>query len=392
MNEKKIDELLEERMNISEEEQTEMNKKIQSGIARTVYSRVLIVLTALAVLLGAGWYGISKYQEAASFHIRDLEPIIDETVIDGTDYTEIMTAYDYLALYYELFAPGYRMGFNNRTALEKVENGVYAYHAVLFPWFHVNAEGVPSPRISIESRDLIIRDGKHIPDEEPNYVMIYRNYFKRWIAAQDTWNRNRAIPAIQNEIEELPSSAFVELNISFADPISLEKLLEVCSGLTSSRLSYAVTHLYMDTENNYSITPLGISFINPTLSGKPLTYNIDDNPYPYLQVKEDCARQDLYHGADYSYNKQFSSAQRRRDYAEEMTTHYESVLKLMISSQFLGEEDEKVVSYAYNDMQENELKIYGIQIFCAKDDALKALNLDNIKNMQIEDIKMSRFD
>ena len=60
--------------------------------------------------------------------------------------------------------------------------------------------------------------------------------------------------------------------------------------------------------------------------------------------------------------------------------------------QALKDFDEKVVSYAYNDMQENELKIYGIQIFCAKDDALKALNLDNIKNMQIEDIKMSRFD
>jgi len=37
----------------------------------------------------------------------------------------------------------------------------------------------------------------------------------------------------------------------------------------------------------------------------------------------------------------------------------------------------------------SELKVYGIQNFCAEDDALKTLDLENIKNIRFEDIKIS---
>lgn len=392
MDEKKIDELLEERMNISEEEQTEMNKKIQTGIARAVYSRVLIVLTALAVLLGAGWYGVSKYQEAVSFHIRDLKPLIKETVIEGEDWTDWAIAHNYLSLYFELFAPGYVLGYSEEAELEKTENGAYAYHGSLIPWFHVNTEGIQlSTHITPETGDYIIKDGKYIPDEQVRDMMNSRIVFKRWITSEQTWDRSYKAPEIRDEINKLPDSAFVQMAVRFDQPITVEELLEVCAGLPGARLSYAVTHLCPDKENSYQMTPLGISFLNSFMVGEWLYEKPEEGPYPWLSMKP-LIYQDTTYGKDYSYYMQYNSAALRHDLAEQTIQHYQSILKLMLDSNFLGEKDEKAVSWAYQDMQENTLKVYGIQIFCTKEGALNTLDLTNVKNMRIEDIRMSRFD
>lgn len=383
-----IEKMLEERNEISEEIQDEMNRDIRKGISRNIYIRAVITVLVLALAVSGLWYGVRAVKEESSFHLDDLELLLSGRIEDSSEEVKnnilTLNAGWYLNCYVELFAPGNVFLLDPDAEPQEKAFGSWTVSGWLTDQFHMNPEYSVLPQTDGSSRmDFEIRNGKFIPDTDIDYILFRKNPFRNWWTYMSSWEKNHQVPDITEEITELPASAGVELDMKFKSPMDTDSLLLWLSQFADSTPVYAVTHLYMDKDNAYRIYPQGFSFTRSLYFGVVSEETREKYPgfsgtavsiVPYYQTAS------------------FISGPRREHVKEELLSHYTSSLKLLLENDFLDGIEKDIAAYVYADLQKNEPEILGMRIYCSKADALKLLEDDNIQNIRIADIRLTRFD
>lgn len=362
MNEKNIEELFDNREIINEEEQKQLKKEIRRGLAKNIYSRLIITLICVSVLIFAVFFIYQKYRESRSFHLDELE-----LIIDGENMTEedklSKNAQWYLNSYIELTAPGYYVQYSFPNATRTADEVYLFGGAYAADRFHTNGEGfTASDHVSLQMDRY--SGGIGIAPDLRGYIAL-SDPFQKWWADPDAYEQLYSIPASEDELTDLPSSASVKIDIKFDHPLTTEEMLALGKNYPDSQIVYAVTHVFNIFENSDAFHALGFSLI---FSDNSCSLNEEaEIKYPCLKIEE-----------------QYS--------AEELNDHYRSVLSLLLNNKVLWADQMIAVEKVYDDILENGISILGVRMICSKHDALLLLDDENIRNAHICDIKMSRFE
>ena len=388
----KINEILEETVIIDEKEQVKMNQKIQRGIAKNIYSKILIFILIFSCLIYGGYSGYQNYLEKNSFHLEDLEQLVtvkeyfghatkEEVVAENTGY--------YLHAYCELFLPGYVFDYyGEEENIQRTDYGKYEVHSRLLNYFRVNAEkhrhGLGN--LIYGTVTMNINDGKMSLNNEDKRRIKGNDLFHTWWALGDKYVEHYPIPSISEELNTFPDSAYIDLDMRFKEPMSLEDVFLLQTDYPDSRLAYGVTHQVQGPDENPGNYTVGMSFL---FGNYPFPSQEAMEKYPWLFMLS-LSGDEI--DTTNRWINQFGSEAARKINAKYYLAHYKSVVSLLVENDILTEPEKTVAENLNKELQENPVRIMGIRMFCTKEDALRLLEDERIEDMHIEDAKMSRFE
>ncbi len=402
MNDSMIEDLLNERIEIDEEEQKKMNRKIRSGVARGVYMRIIAVLIGLMLAVSLGIGGYRYFREKRSFHLSDLEMIADEQSLreKGLDPAVVNAGY-YLDSYYALFRPGkvIRWGMGKE---ERVDYGYYRLSGVPVNFFRTDPEDLADRFLSREydGEYVYIRDGcLSDANYDEGYTAMRHDHFLTFWEGPDTYIYGYKNDAAE-ETEKLPESALIELDVKLKDPVSFPELFSLQTDHPDSRIIYVVTHL-MSLESEYGSSDkavMGFSMLWG-LGGMAEPGKEAAAAYPALSYSlpqsEILIRTDLYieHFQRWLQEPIYVNGT-NMDLETYLKTRYMSQLRLLLNNHVLdGNLYERDKAQAVlKDLEENDMTVRGARIICTKNDALDILSDNNVSYAHIEDVKLTRFD
>ena len=398
MDEKTIPEMLEETYIIAEEEQKEINRKIHRGIASEVYKRVLIVLGAAALVAACCTAGYRKYRDLKSFHLSDLENVLDPEVLQD-EQPDVLNAQYYLNAYCELFMPGYVISYRSDNA-ERTDYGTYTFDAELTHVFRTNPETLWSVPLGTASAEgMVIQDGKIIRTDSVYHETVLNDTFWRWWESGLDYAVFYLPGDVRTELEEMPASALVELDVRLRDPVTVEEVLKMQAMYEDSRIIYCVT--YIDEQpGTRAKEVLGFSMMRGTADYDNivvLRYRSED--YPELDLPVECLPVNFFSNVYIATLKlemqMMEQGNAREDMpvtAERLEVHYETLLKLLLDNNVLNERETVKAQAALEDLSANGVSVQGMRIICTKEEALEMMDSHLFRDVHINDAKTSRFD
>ena len=388
----KIDEILEEQFVIDDEEQKQMNKKIQRGIAKKIYTKILITILILSCLVYGGYNGYQHYLDTNSFHLEDLEQLVTVKDYFGHSTKEQVVAQNtgfYLHAYCELFFPGYVFEYyGNAEDISRTDYGKYEVRSILLNYFHVNTEkhSMGFQNLIYETVKMNINDGKMSLSYEDIMRIKGNDLFQIWWNYGDTYKEKYSVPAISDELETFPDSAYIELDMRFKEPLSLEDVFLFQTEYPDSRLAYGVTHQIQLPEVYSGKYTIGMSFL---FGNYAFPSQEAMEKYPWLFMTSFMI--DEYDTTNRWIN-QFGSEGARKINAKHYLEHYKNVVSLLVDNDVLTEPEKTIAETLKEELQGDSVMISGVRMFCTKKDVLALLEDERIADMHIEDVKMSRFE
>jgi len=262
----KMNEILEETVIIDEKEQKKMNKKIQRGIAKTIYSKIIIFFLIISCLIYGGYNGYQNYLETNSFHLEDLEQLVTVKDYFGHSAKEQVVAENvgfYLYAYCELFFPGYIFEYYGEEDIQRTDYGKYEIHPRLLNYFHVNTEKHTHMlgNLIYDTVTININDGKMSLNNEDKRRIKGNDLFQTWWHLGDHYTDRYPIPAVSDELQTFPDSAYIDLDMKFKEPMSLEDVFLFQTEYPESRLAYGVTHQVPYPDEKQGFYFIGMSFL-----------------------------------------------------------------------------------------------------------------------------------
>lgn len=410
MNEyEKIEELLDEKLVIPEEEQKSLNHKVRNGIARSIYTRILITALVIASGIFIIRYAADAYRQSAAWHLNELEMLEDEDILqesfgDAPYNTETVNARLYLSMYIELFAPGYKIVYPDYSSpVSNVEYGTYEISGSVINYFSQAENPFALNRSDVICDHMTLKDGKIVLDDDVKYNLFKSDRFRLFWTAPLKYLRvfpNNSYFSIRtDEIESLPDSAYVEMDVYFYRELTVGQFCEMIADHKDSRIEYAVTHILSDTFR-YTGGPITYSrdtFEEPPVLGFSLVHSNNvflpseemNEKYPKLALPPD----------EYGYMQIFNhywnifqDRDQMAEYSETFIDHYRSALSLLVNNHVLSEEEESCGREVLDDMEENDLTVKGVRMICTKEDALKWMTDMNTRAYKIENAKWSRYE
>lgn len=393
-------------------ENEQITKKIQKGIRDNIYKRAVMVVLATLVLIAGGFYARDRIKEAASFHLSDWESVVSDDLITETAETyhmtdpaaakDILNAQAYISAYCSVFLPGIIPEFSepDQRAADASPYGTYRIGGKLLSYFEVNPENEPV-RIHAEDNDsfIEIRDGRIVADQTASILnagsMVLKNLntYEPYSGLEEgdfyshfrKENTDYKTLAYQLEIESLPKSAMISLDIRFAEPTTVYNLLKASVGYQNSRIVYAVTD-YLPKEGDFDECAIGFSLI---AGNGPAAFK---EGYESLKMDDTLRRDKSYfqQGMFY-YNNLASFAGEPRDGALRMEEMYRTQLELLINNHLLNEREERAARTALQNMEEDGVKVIGYRIFASKEDAITILKKSSTLRSHIVSVRYSRF-
>ena len=223
-----IEKLLEGHSAYDDEAMKELNRNVQKKMRKYVYGRILLVLIIVALLVTGFFKGRDIYLEKNSWHINELEWISQEEPYDGRTNAEkeASNAMYYIQAYYSIFAPGYIAWFNQwPMTYERLDYGKYQLDFKLLDSFRTSFETlsfVHEPLQNIQFIDGIITEPSETYDlYSYDTLPVWWNLPNSYSVYDWTIDRSQ-----QKEVlDQLPDSAYVNMDMQFENPCSFEELL-----------------------------------------------------------------------------------------------------------------------------------------------------------------------
>lgn len=407
MNEEQINEMFH-----GTDHDDKIEKQIQRGIQNNIYRRAIIVVLASCVLLGMTAGGIQLMKEKTSFHLSDWEDVVDEEWVeltveenslnDRSQVNDILNTQAYISAYCSIFLPGVIPEFSELSIkdADAVTYGTYYIGGTLTDYFEINPENEPYRMNAEENSSYIeIRDGRVIADQRrnilndgsvvlsnPNSYEIYSGLqegeFYSHFRFESTEHKTESY--IQ-ELEKLPESAVVNMDIRLREPSTVYNLLRSTRNYTDSRIVYAVTD-YIPQEKGYEEGAIGFSLIG---GNGPSDFR---EPYQSLTMDDTLLRDKSYFQQGMFYlNNRASFFGEPDTAAKHMEDMYVSQLELLIDQQLLSDRELHAAETALEDAKQNGITVIGYRIFASRDDALKLLRQSSTLRSHILSVKIGMF-
>lgn len=356
MNEKDLEHLLQ-----PEEENTEIDKKIREkikkGIRKQIYTRIVIVLAAAALILTGGAFGLSALLNASCYNPRKVTPAIQE---DGGYYDFHILMETFLGLYYPdiIYVPVTEQctanGFGSYDVGVKIQSffdplAIDGYNNVTF---HIDRSN-----LNIESTEkyvLTIWANEFLDKERLSQGWGYYDFEMASVSQE-----------LISEIEELPDSCTLKVSISFGDPLSLEDAIAFMD-----RYDHSAFH-WLAINMNGS-TPDGIALYNA--AGYNLTEETKEN-YPNLYLDNDFTADDLRQ----AYLSRLKLLLDHKDFMGLLTSCYNTTMTI------------PHIQDQYEEVEKNEITAIGVRASVKKQDLLDMIEQDEIPYVIIHDVKLSSW-
>jgi len=377
MEEKRLDELLNEEMTMNEEEIKRTEKIINKKMNEKILRRSLIVSLVVVLITVACIAGVRKYQnyleDKNAFHLDELEMTLGVRGIEGWTQEQIeeMNAFIYAHAYTTLFYPGKVLskGQNSISGIEKLEPGIYQFSAWMTDLFEIsysygNDEIV---KIEISESDFVIGEYSYLENGRIfQNALIQNSFFEDGIDMHD-------------EIESLPETSIVSLDVMFHEAVSIDELLEYQKNHMDSRVIYAVTHCnnIESSEENWD-RPYGFNLYEGNTYWAKMSWDTWTN-YPSLTLNEDSA-----------FLPSNNLWRTLPDYtSKELENHYLSCMKLLVNNNVTWCRDDLMKIIA--DVEENGVQVRGMRIYASLKDALELYDHENVQFIMIQDVKLSKY-
>lgn len=373
MDEKRLDELLNEEMTMNEEEIKRTEKIINKKMNEKILRRSLIVSLVVVFITAACVAGVRKYQnyleDKNAFHLDELEMTLGVRGTEGWTQEQIeeMNAFVYAHAHTTLFYPGMVLSKDDNalSGIEKVAPGIYQFSVRITDLFEVPFSGgyIESVKVEIRESSLEICD---------------YSYFERGRIVQNAQN-HYSYTDMRNEIESLPETSIVSLDVMFHEALSMDELLEYQKNHLGSRVIYAVTHC-SDPESSQEdwIRPYGFNLYEGNTYSAKMSWDTWTN-YPSLTLNEDSM---------FSIGSLWKSIP---DYtSKELEAHYLSCMKLLVNNHIAWCRDDLMKIIA--DVEENGVQVRGMRIYASQKDALELYDHENVRSIMLNDVKLSKYE
>ncbi len=375
MEEKRLDELLNEEMTMNEEEIKRTEKIINKKMNEKILRRSLIVSLAVVLITAACIAGVYKYQnyleDKNAFHLDELEMTLGARGIEGWTQEQIeeMNAFIYAHAHATLFYPGMVLskGDNSISGIEKVAPGIYRFSVLITDLFEVPFTGGHIETVKVEIRESSLDIGDYSYSERGRITQNteYLSHFG--------WDTD-----MRNEIESLPETSIVSLDVMFHEALSMDELLEYQRNHMDSRVIYAVTHCSNPESSQEDwIRPYGFNLYEGNTYSAKMSWDTWTN-YPSLTLNEDSL---------FSIGSLWKSIP---DYTcKELENHYLSCMKLLVNNHIVWCRDDLIKIIA--DVEENGVQVRGMRIYASQKDALELYDHENVRSIMIQDVKLSKY-
>ncbi len=389
MEEKRLDELLNEEMTMNEEEikRTEkiINKKMNQRIfGRSLTTSIAVVLLAVCMLLGLLRYH-DYIQDKNSFHLSDWEMVVevDEFFEMDEKRLEVMNAYAYINSYVALFCPGFIATKDQvkQFELNKLDYGSYEIEAELINLFNLSAADGNITNVDSQ-QTLIPISWSNIWIEDTNKHDLIETRYQTY--RQNGWTLGRnSIPeeetkTMKEETEKLPETSIVMLDITLKNPMTLTEILEYQKEHLDSRVVYVTTHV-----SDEYVEPYGFSLFEGWSIVDVNDDYQDEYPSLLLSGKRPGDRWISTNKAYFWHSLP--------DYDEEMLIdHYLSCMKLLVNNDAAKWYEEDLIKIIA-DVEENGVSVKGFRIYATQDDALELFENENVKSIVLQDVKLSKY-
>lgn len=390
MEEKRIDELLNEELIISSEEIRKTEKTINHRMNQKILTKSFIVSMIVVLIAGCSIFGIQRYQdfiqEKNAFHLSDLEQVTENIFSYEFDkqQAEVMNAYAYANAYVTLFYPGW-ISRKDQVYLskepEKIHYGIYEIEATLIHLFDMSASGGRNHALSNQKIQI---HGSNLYIHEMNLMeTMFQNYKNKGNSLEEIRLDDNEVDEMKTEIEKLPETSIVMLDIMFDESMALDEVLKYQQYHEDSRVVYAVTHInswdsQFDGTAEYELGPYGFNLFEGFTS---VQVNDDyQEKYPSLTLSE------TFSYTDYeTFWSELPSVT-----AKQLEEHYLSCMKLLVNNELAGQRHSDLQN-VISDIEENGVQVMGVRIYATQTDALEWFENENTKSIALMDVKLSKY-
>lgn len=341
MEDKELDLLLELE---NENEYRNINKKVKRGIQRNIYVRSFIVILCSILIIGGGYFGISKIYDMQYYN--PTKNNIDFKNNDDKSFDLLMS------IYFNIYNPDYiYYGYNfNDTNYKSLGFAKYSIKGSFFYNFDMINYGRNMQEIQVDKNIITI----------PSEVSKTVNIFYDTNDEKPEYDKDTII----NKIEKMPDSSIINVAFSFKDKMDIESF---------------ITYMQQYPDSNF------VYFTTKVMGSDYLGFG------PYLGIS--------YEFED-SFNKKYPNLVSVEDIASSYTNHYVSMLNLLLDqdeflnvakNSFYDNNCKENMQAELDEVENNGLQILGFKVHGSKQDILEMLKSDIFSYAYVSDAKFSEY-
>ena len=396
MEEKRLDELLNEEMNINDEEMNindeeirKTEKIINKSLNNRIFGKSLTVSVTVVIAAACLVLGLFRYhdyvQEKNAFHLSDWEMVVEVDDFYNMDEArlEVINAYAYINAYVTLFCPGFIATKDQVKPNEpvKVDYGTYQIEAELIDLFDLTASNANITNVDSE-QTMIPVSWSNIWIEDTNQHDLIETKYQSYRHNGWSLGRNSVTEEEMGQMKEevllLPETSIMMLDVTLNNSLTVTEILEYQNNHLDSRIVYVTTHVSDEYNEPYGFNLFeGWSIIDVNEE------YMDDYPYLILDGKKPGDRWASTSKANFWHSLP--------DYDEEiLTEHYLSCMKLLVNNDAAKWYEDDLIKIIA-DVEENGVTVKGFRIYATQEDALKLFEDENVKSIVLQDVKLSKY-
>lgn len=352
MNEKDFDDLFQQN-----DELEEINgKKIQQGIRKNIYKRIVISLIVIALLVAGMYKGTSYLLDVIYYN-----PFHEEKLVDDNDkFSDDATFHIVFQTYCEMFFPGKNylmvenmksLGFGNYETRIKIHD--------LFDRLYI--DGFSNMTLQIQQSHM------HMETNENHlFSLIIDEFANRKSSVFDSSSYQITKNTLK-EIEDLPDSSRLNVSFSFPRNYHLKETFDLINKYPDMTALWLATDSFL---RDSSIAD-GMTLWKSTM------YDLSPEAkkeYPYLYIDNNTQLND-----ETFLQYYLSNLKLLLDHPKEV-----NMIAEMMNNTATIESIQKIYDYVQKGFQ-----VVGLKVNIYKKDLLKIIELENIDYMVIHDVKLS---
>lgn len=356
MSEKKFDELFQDT------DYVEVNQKIYRQMNKKIYSKVIKGFIGICLVITALFFGTSQL-----FNIIYYNPNQEEEFLKDDNSNEFEVLF---STYYQMLHPGMMYVpemLREDTTIKSLGFGRYEMFGSICNSFDSFIIGPDTNAINFNKdfRLEISRSKVHIYGHD---VAFQVDEFK--VPQTDILTGGYDLNDMKKEIKKLPDSSYLDVSLSFENYMSLEAICDII-------------HKYPNTVQWLALKDQEMDIVNFAAGGMSLegfqfwTLDAEANKkYPMFDLPMD--------------NNEITANDLKQNYLSklQLLIDHPDFIKAMsnynggVSTQKLEENYKKA---------EKEMLAYGMRVYVDKEELLKMINEYDISYININDVKISRF-
>lgn len=351
-NNDEFEKLFKEESNMTDEF-NHFNKQVKKSISQNIYKRIFKFMLVLAVVITAGYHGLSFILDQKHFNPAKIEGI----TFNEEEHAEQEKFHVLMESYLSLFVPGetYQYFYNNDY---QKGFGSYELTALIYDSFeHNKVETLRSGNISINRSKLWIKY---------TGVSIESNEFFDYEKEKPDLTYLTPIYKYYEEITMMPQSAVLDVSISFKERISLEEYMKL-----REKYPQMITNYLAVNKVNHGL----IGFTPQYIYGYDFSDEFNQQ-YPglgYTSIKDTKYYEQRYH----------SLLQLMIDHKDFFAMTYGIAGGQELNLIEIKEEQQRI--------ETEGVDLIGLRLFIQRDDLIDILDSGEVRVMHINNAKFSQY-